>query len=300
MTEQELHELRRQNWRLDGRAVRTLEDARDFIEGVGFCLMYPLPKEETRIPVLAPTFIGAYTGSDDRLPTWKQAFADARTKDATELMVRTLRERAAYEANLFGETNFLVAGSVFPYFYALVGDRNPRQMPKPGTRSGYSTLARDVFEAIRRQGPVSKQRLRDGLGGALSDAALDRALGELWSKLRITRVDYVPSEGAFWDVLFRWSPDAVREGVQLSVGESLSALLSKYLDCLVAAEQAEIEDFFSHFVARSKVKEAINALLGAREFAFAHVGKRTMLQLAPARVPRERPVVATQRRTGEK
>lgn len=289
LTDQELQQLRREKWRLDGRAVRTLEDAREFIESVGFCLMYPLPKQELRVPVLAPTFIGAWAGSEDRLPTWQHAFADPRAKEATELMVRLLRDRAAYEANLFGETSFLVASSVFPYFYALMGDRTPRQIPKPGTRSEYSPLARDIFEAIRREGPVTKELLRERLGGALTPAALDHSLGELWSKLRITRVDYKPGEGAFWDVLFRWSPDAVREGISLSVGESLSALLSKYVDCVVAAEQGEIEDFFSHFVPRSKVREAANALLAAREFSFVHSGKHTLLQLTPARPERTNP-----------
>ncbi len=286
LTDQELHQLRREKWRLDGRAVRTLEEAREFVEAVGFCLMYPLPKEETRIPVLAPTFIGAFVGGEERLPTWKSAFADPRATEATELMVRLLRQRSAYEANLFGETNFLVAASVFPYFFALLGDRKPRQMPQPGKRSAYSPLARDIFEAIQKEGPISKLRLRELLGGALTPAALDRALGELWSKLRITRVDYKAGEGAFWDVLFRWSADAVREGLQLSVGESLSALLSKYLDCVVAAEQGQVEDFFSYLVPRSKIKQAISALLAAREFGFLHVGQRVMLQLAPARAPR--------------
>ncbi len=266
--------------------MRTLEDAREFIESVGFCLMYPLPRQELRVPVLAPTFIGAWAGSEEHLPTWQHAFEDPRAQEATELMVRLLRSRAAYEANLFGETSFLVAGSIFPFFYALVGDRNPRQIPKPGTRSEYSPLARDIFETIRREGPASKERLRERLGGALTPAALDRSLGELWSKLRITRVDYRPGEGAFWDVLFRWAPEAVREGISLSVGESLSALLSKYVDCVGAAEQSEIEDFFSHFVPRSRVREAINALLAAREFGFVHSGKHTLLQLAPARVRR--------------
>ena len=83
--------------------------------------------------------------------------------------------------------------------------------------------------------------MQEDLGGSVSFVALDRALGELWSKLRITRVDYKPEEGAFWDVLYRWAPDAVREGVGLSVGEALSALLSKYLDCVVAADQQEVE-----------------------------------------------------------
>jgi hypothetical protein len=283
MTEQELQQRRLEKWRLDGRPIRTLDDAREFIESAGFCLMYPL-----RPAVLVPTFIGAYVGADNHLPTWQHAFADLRAKEATELMVRLLRERAAYEANLFGETNFLVAASVFPYFYALVGDRNPRQMPKPGSRSDYSPLARDVFEVIRKQGPVSKQRMAEVLGGALSDAALDRGLGELWSRLRITRVDYKPEEGAFWDALYRWSPQAVQEGMNLSVAESLSALISKYLDCVAAAEQSELEEFLGNFVSRSKVKEAVNALLAARELNFTRIGNRTMVQVAPPRATTHR------------
>src|SRR5438876_4993109 len=260
MTEQELDRLRREKWRLNGNRVRTLDEAHAFIESVGFCLMYPL-----RPTLLLPTFIGAWSGSGERLPTQQHAFADPRAKDATELMVRLLRDRSAYEANLFEENNaFLVAGSIFPYFYALVGERNPKQVPKPKPRSEYSQLACDAFELISRAGPISKQKMREDLGGSISFVALDHALGELWSKLRITRVDYKPEEGAFWDVLYRWAPDAVREGMSLSVGEALSALLSKYLGCVIAADQQEAESFFGHFVPRSRVTQAINALQAAR------------------------------------
>ncbi len=282
MTEQELQERRKEKWHLDGRPVRTLDDAREFVEDVGLCLMYPLPKE-ARTPVVTPTFMGAWSGREERLPTWKEAFADPRAQQATELMIRLLRERAAFEASLFGGTNLLVAASVFPYFYALVGDRNPRQTPKPGVRSEYSPLARDAFEVIRRHGPISRQKLRDALGGEPSTAALDRALHELWSKLRITRVDYSPQQGPTWEALYRWTPDPVREGVNMSIAEALSALLSKYLDAVVAAEPVEVEDFFSYLVPRSKVKEAMNALLAAREFNLVHVGKRALVQVAPPR-----------------
>lgn len=279
MTEVELTQQRRQKWHVDGRPARALDEAREFIESVGFCLLYPL-----KTSVLVPTFVGAWAGSDDRLPTWQQAFADPRARDALDLMVRLLRERAAYEANLFEENNaFLVAASMFPYFYALVGERNPKQPPKTGPRSEYSQLACDAYEIIRRDGPISKQKLQEKLGGSISLAALDRALGELWSRLRITRVDYKPAEGAVWDVLYRWSPDAVREGINLSVAEALSALISKYLDCVIAADQQEIESFFGNFVARSRVREAVNALLAAREFSFTHVGNRSMLQITPAK-----------------
>ena len=279
----DLDQLRRAKWHLDGRPVRTLDEAREFIESVGFCFTYPM-----KTAVLAPTFVGAWVGSEERLPTWQHAYADLRAQQATELMVRLLRERAAYEANLFDENNgLLVAGSIFPYFYALVGERNPKQAPVPGPRSEYSQLVCDAYEIIRRDGPVSRQKLLDALGGGTSTAALDKSLAELWSRLRITRVDYKPAEGASWDVLYRWSPDAVREGISLSVAEALSALLSKYLDCVVAADQQEVETFFGNFVPRSRVREAINALLSAREFSFVHVGNRSLIQMTPAKAPVE-------------
>jgi 23S rRNA pseudouridine2605 synthase len=279
MTDQELQQARRQKWHLDGRPVHSIEDARAFIESVGFCLLYPM-----RPPILVPTFVGSFVGGDDRLPTWQHAFADPRAQQSRDLMVRLLRERTAYEANLFDENNaFLVSASVFPYLYALVGERNPRQPPKPGARSEYSQLASDAFEVIRRDGPISKQKLGERLGGSLSLAALDRGLSELWSRLRITRVDYNPAEGSFWDVLYRWSPDAVREGISLSVAAALTALLSKYLDCVVAADQSELEAFFGNFVSRSRVKEAVKALLAARELSFVHVGSRSLIQVAPPR-----------------
>jgi 23S rRNA pseudouridine2605 synthase len=282
----ELQEARRHRWHLDGAAVRTLEGAREFLEMVGFCTMYPLEQ-----PVLLPTFMGAFAGTDQGIPTARHAYADPRAKEATELMVRLLRERAAYEANLFGDANFLVSASVFPYFYALVGDRNPRQMPKPGAQPNFSQLARDCFETIKTKGPISKEKLGYVLGGSISDAAFDRALGELWSRLRITRVDYVAGEGAYWDVLFRWAPDGVREGIQLASMQALSALISKYLDSVIAAEQSEVEDFFANIVARSKVSEAIKALLSAREFSYLHVGGKPMLQIAgSAAVARSAPV----------
>ncbi len=280
MTDLELQQLRREKWRLDGKAIRTIEQARAFLEDVGFCLMYP-----RRPALLVPTFIGAFVGGEDRLPEWQHAFKDPRAAEATELMVRLLRERTVFEANLLEENNgFLIAASVFPYFYALTGERNPKLPPKAGSRSPYSALACDAFALIQREGAMSKQKLQDALGGSVSLVALDGALGELWSKLRITRVDYKASEGSVWDLLYRWAPDAVKEGVGLSVQEALTALVSKYLGCVIAVEQGELETFFGNFVARSKVKDAVNALLAARELSFVHVSGKSMLQITPEKV----------------
>jgi len=275
MQEQQLQELRHEKWHLNGQPVRTLDEARQFIDSVGFCLLYP-----QRPAVLAPTFVGAYIGGEEKLPTSQTAFADSRAREAKQLMVRMLRDKAAYEANVFADNNFLVSASVFPYFYGMVGDRNPKQAPKATTRSGYSPLAVDTFHIINKYGPISKHRLRERLGKEISEAALDRSLDELWGKLRITRVDYKQDEGVFWDVLFRWAPDAVKEGMHVSLAESLTALVSKYLDGVLAAHQEEIENFFSSLIGRARVREAINALQAARELSFVHVGGRVLMQVS--------------------
>jgi hypothetical protein len=288
MTDPELRQARAHKWRLDGQSVRTLDDARAFLESVGFCLMYPM-----RPALLLPTFIGAWVGADDHLPMRQHAYNDPRAQEATDLMVRALRDQAAYEAPLIDENNaFLLAPSVFPYFYSLVGERNPKAPPASGPRSPYSPLACHAFELIRRRGPISKTKLGEMLGGSLSKAGLDHALSELWAKLRITRVDYTVEEGSVWDELSRWAPEVVREGVGISVAEALSALVSKYLDCVVAVEEGEVETLLANFVPRTRVKEAIHALLSARELSFVHIGSKSLLQITPpkqAYVPKPRP-----------
>jgi hypothetical protein len=287
MTDAELLELRRETWRLNGNPVRTLDDARSFIESVGFALMYPL-----RPPVLLPTFIGAWSGSDENLPTLQHAYADPRAQEATDLMVRLLRERDAYEANLFGENSFLVAASIFPFFYAIVGEPNPKQAPKAGSRSGYSDLACDIFAVVQRKGPISKARLQEEIGGGVSAAVLDKSLNELWAKLRITRVDYTPKEGASWDVLYRWAPDAVREGIEFSQPAALSALISKYLNTVGATDQAQLESFFGNFVSRSRIQNAVRALMGIRELEFVPGDGRPLIRLATPVTAREQKITS--------
>jgi 23S rRNA pseudouridine2605 synthase len=284
MTEQELEQQRAHKWRLDGNPIRTLEQAREFLSDVGFCVMYP-----ERSLSAVPSFMGAYAGSAERLPDAKHAFADPRSREATDVMVRLLRERSAYELALFPGADLVVSAALFPYFYALLADQNPKAPPKVRTQGArVSPLSVDVFTAIQQHGPLSKDRLRELVSRELSDAALDRALGELWSILKIVRVDYREGQGTFWDVLYRWSPTVVKEALDVSEPEAISALLSKFLETAFAAGQDEIEAFFTHVTSRAKVREAINALLSARELSFVGAGAKTLIRLTPVPEPRRR------------
>ncbi len=266
MTEHELELARRHKWHLDRPALASADEAQDFLESVGLCLLHP----QKNAPPL-PVFPGAAPP------------AGAAASGAPELAIQLLRRKLAFEARVFQDNVLLVVASVFPYFYALAGDRNPRLETGAVARAGkLSRLAADVYALLQKQGALTKYQLRDQLGGEPSASALDRALGELWSRLLITRVDYTPTQGASWDALHRWAPDRVKQGITLSVGEALSGLVSRYLDAVIAAEPAEVESLFALFVPRSRVKETLNALLAAREVSFCSVGRRTLLELTPA------------------
>ncbi|MGH9532171.1 MAG: AlkZ-related protein [Terriglobales bacterium] len=281
MTERELEQARRHKWRLDGPPLTSAGEAQSFLESVGLCLMH-VQKSAPPLPVF-PSAAGQPKSGAAEVP---------------ELAIQLLRRKQAFEARVFGDNALLVAASAFPYFYALAGDRNPELETGVAARAGkLSRLAADIYAVLQKRGARTKGQLRDDLGGEPSGPALDRSLGELWARLLITRVDYTAAEGASWDALYRWAPEAVKAGIRLSVAEALSGLVSRYLDAVIAAEQGEVETFFSLLVSRSRVRETIHALLAAREVSFCSVGRRTLLELAPERAEFPEPHARTRRPT---
>ncbi len=279
MTELELQHLRREKWRIEGEPLRTLEDAREFVDSVGVCLMYPIRP----MPVLS-TFIAAFHGSDAKLPERKAAFSDLRAKRAEEFVRRVLRQKAAFPAQFSGEM-LIVSSESFPFFYALASDRQPKKPLHSRARGKASPLTEHVFKKLEERGPLTRPQLQEQLGGALSEAGLDRALQELWAALKIAPVDYNPETGYTWDTYLHWATEAVNEGVRLSDAEAVSALVSKYLEGVIAATQEEIEGVFSAFTSRARVAEVVRALLAAREFTYTPSETRTLITVAhiPAR-----------------
>jgi hypothetical protein len=299
---EELKQQRASKWRADGtHPVRTLEDARAFIDAVGFCLIYP-----TRPAVIAPTFIGAVLGTDTDLPIASKAAVDPRTHLATELVLRLLNDKHAFEVPFGDSGSLLVSAAEFPYFYALLGERNPKNVPGRGVH-GEKTLAAHTFKLLAKSA-MSEQEMLVAHGKGISESALARALHELWSKLRIARIDLLEHKHSpTWDVLYRIAPQPVGRGAHTSQAEALSALVSKYLETVIAAESREVEEFFGHITSRSKVSEIIKALTAAREFESRPVGYTAMIRLVPREKEKETPSelgtvqqrsIAGERRTG--
>ena len=157
--------------------MRTIEDAREFLESVGFCLMYPISSQDPGMrgsaEIVLPTFIGAVVGGDENLPTRQQAFADPRAHEATELAVRLLRERSAYEASVFGENNF--AGGRLGVPLLLRAGRGPQSAARNRARTARSRRWRRTrWAASSTQARSRSGAWQEMLGGDLSEAGMDR------------------------------------------------------------------------------------------------------------------------------
>jgi hypothetical protein len=277
MTEFELQQQRTGLWRLDAeKPLRTFDDAREFFDSVGFALLYPSRS------VLLPSLIGAYLSSEENARDRKKAAADPRLKDALELANRLVREQVVYEVAT-ERGRLLVSAAEFPYFYALLGDRNPKKAPDEGVR-GEQRLQAETFALIDKNGPSTKEELIAEVGKGISEAAMDRTISELSQRLRVVRVPQNEGPDRF-DLLYKFAPDAVNQGKQVSNPEALSAIVARYLETVVAAEQSQIEDFVGLVSPRSRVSEVIKALTGAGEFSYSLIDETNMLRVSSSIKP---------------
>src|SRR5258706_3232252 len=127
-----------------------------------------------------------------------------------------LRERTAFELP-FGDadTSLLVSAMEFPYFYALLGDRNPKNPPSAGTR-GEKRLATDVFALAQSRGPITEGEMMEQIGGSVSQVTLARTLHDLWADLRTVRTDArTEADAPAWNVLYNWTSEPLSQAIQI-------------------------------------------------------------------------------------
>jgi 23S rRNA pseudouridine2605 synthase len=106
---------------------------------------------------------------------------------------------------------------------------------------------------------------RETLGRELTEAAVLRAMCELWQALRITPVFGDAGQPARWEMLRVRHRRALETGSTTSQVTALSLLVSMYLQSVYAATSEEIEVFLSPVTSRSRVREAVRGLSATRQ-----------------------------------
>ena len=202
--------------------------------------------------------------------------APAAIAQATELADRLIRADRAIPLNLLGavseQPDFLTTPAVLPW--VPIGPRRPAMKTAPPGRT--TPIVLRTWEALDRDGEQSTIDLRENLGRELTEAAVLRALIELWTTMRAIPT-YKTGEPARWALLKNRYPAQLATGASTAQTTALSALLSIYLRTAVAATAEEAEIFLSPLTARSRIRDVIHGMMSARQFRTMSLGTKTML-----------------------
>src|ERR1039457_3350432 len=260
LTSEQLEASRAERMRLNGHGTLSLEDARTWIEETGLCLF--LPKRQFSSSV-APSFVEAVSGRINPTPDRKDIAV------AEQLLVRLETDGVAVRLNLLGlpgeAPDFVVASWVLPYVYALRGDRDWRRIPQLTGSRQVSQLAVQAYKLLEAGGATTLSKLTRALDREVTEAAVLRAITELWQQLRIIPVVSAPGQAAQWQLLRQRFQKAIAEGASTSQVTAISVLASIYLQAVIAASMEDVELFLAPLTARSKVREVLRGLVATRQ-----------------------------------
>jgi hypothetical protein len=259
LTAEQFEASRAERMRQNGHGTLTLEDARTWLEETGLCLFLPRRQFSSSI---APSFVEAVAGKQNASPDPKHIAL------AEELLVRLETDGVAVRLNLLGQPgeqpDFVVAGWVLPYVYALRGDRDWRRSPQLTGSRQVSQLAVQAYKLLEA-GDSTIPVLKRALGREVTEGAVLRAITELWQQLRIIPVVSAPGQPAQWQLLRLRFQKAIAEGASTSQVTAISVLASIYLQAVIAATMEEVELFLAPLTARSKIREVLRGLVATRQ-----------------------------------
>ena len=273
-----MQENRLKRWHQTGEALLTLENLRSWLNASGLVLFAPRPQIASPAPTLVEAVLGAPTAN----PTLEQ------TAEARSLLGRLIAEGIAVPLNLLGTPSgavgeapdFVASAAVFSYIFTLRGDKGWKQPPTTSGAVKVSQLAANTYETLVRLGAKSAYDLARELGNEVTEAAVLRALGELWTHLRVLPQPQPDDRPTLWELSGTRFIKQIKAGANAGQPSALSALISLYLGQVAVATEDEIEVFLSPLAPRSRVRDVLHALTAARQLDSLAIEGRTMLRLA--------------------
>gem|GEM_PF-687877 len=276
MNFEQLSAARAALWHQNNDAILTLEAASDWLAQTGLCSFAPqadaVRRASAGIPVApAPTFLEAVLGERLTEATDAEALKSAR-ETAESLLVRlvaagdaVLLPPAAVEIANIGSAGMIAATGCFAFAYALRGDRNWRQPPSIFGMQRVSPLSVDAWKQLDMNGPVTAFELGRELGREVTEAATLRAMGELWSQLRVLPIPGADGRPTKWETAGHRHKQALQTAAGASSAMALSALISLYLQSVIAASEEEIAAFLQPLAPANRVLEVVHGLQAARQ-----------------------------------
>jgi len=246
--------------RTSQRRVQTIEQARAFVDEVGFCHFWPIKGVEM------PSLFHAIAGRERSVPNKHNDPDLSRCWDWKD---RSLDKQWWYYGKLLRRRATLVSLEMLPHFYALSDNFGALddylQLYEGGK---LSVEAKQLYEVLLKHGPLDKIRLRREahLSSKSAKSRADRALTELQVGLKVLPVG-VADVGA-WNYAFvyelfqRWFPEVPQQARHIKRAEARRVLVQRYLDNVVAADRGMIAKVF-HVLkwTKQELEQTVEALV---------------------------------------
>jgi hypothetical protein len=280
LNSEQLNSARLARWSQNGEARLTQEAAAEWLGTVGFCSYLPAAANHA-----APTasFLEAVVGRPAQFPS-----AGERSR-ALELLARLIENSSAVPlklGNSLGEQpDFVASEEALRYIYALRGDRKFKNGPSTAGNEKVTTLAQHCWQAIEQNGPLTVEEMQPILGRDITEAAVARALQELWTGLYVFPIVRANGAPAKWELLSRRFPEQVAAGSSTGQAEAQSAMVSLYLHAAVAAMEEDILAVLSPLASQSKLREVVRALGSMRQLDIIDIGGRSHVCLQGGLLP---------------
>ena len=271
MTAPELAALRQRNWASWIEADASSANLLRFVEIVAF------------LPVSAAADV--WPSLDAWLARHAADPADASLLAAEEAAAHAwladfVRAKQVAELAIWPSGPVYVSADLLPNIYVWRGDRHPeRDFERQVEQGRISPLAGRIYAALLAGPAMGSTELRDRLGAQrTSIPAVLHGLRELAASLKIVPVEIAGPEPR-WQPLCAAFPHVPRAISTLSRPAAALALVVKYLEVAVVAEEAGIAEFFAPILPGTAVRSALSALASARQTEATAVDGRPAVQL---------------------
>ena len=189
-TAAQLGEARKERWHQAANPVLSIEALREWVNRSGLVLF---GARAAQLGAPAPSLIEAGGGDEAA---------------AKSLLARLVSEGGAVPLNLLGAAggmgsdvpDFVASAGVFSYVFTLRGNKAWKQAPATNGAVKVSPLALAVYEMLAAKVTMSSYDLATQMGGGVSEAAVLRALSELWAQLRVIPVAQQDGSATLWEL----------------------------------------------------------------------------------------------------
>lgn len=227
------------------RRVQTIEEARAFVEEVGFCHFWPIKGIET------PNLFHAIAGRIRPVP---REHDDPDISKCWGWKDHALGKKWWYYGKLLRRRATIVSLDLLPAFYACSENYGDLSDYLEEYRAGMMTAeAKAIYEAILEHGPLDTVRLRREarMSAESAKSRFDRALVELQVGLKVLPIG-VARTGAWnyafvYEIVQRHFPELPEQARHVKRSEARRTLLLMYLDNVVTADRRMIAKVFHVF-----------------------------------------------------